>query len=139
MRELLFLGYHTAVLCDNDAPAQISAVDIQNLRDAGAHICQWDNNNSTELQLFADFPWQHIPELLKTICDCHDTLEYATVIDSIIKEPRTQSQNLGNDPSLWPESPILRQVIGDLAKTGKWIKRINYAEKVFNFILPHLT
>jgi len=137
--QIIVLGYHTAVLCDNDAPTQISAKDIQNLQNAGAHICQWDNDNSTELQLFADLRWQHIPELLQTICGCHDTIEYATVIDNITKEPRIQSQSLGNDPAFWPESQILRQVMGELANTGKWIKRIEYAEKVFTFALPRLS
>ena len=137
--KLLVLGYHTAVLCDNDAPTQITPTDIQNLKNAGAHICQWDNDNSTERQLFADFPWQNIPALLKTICACHDTLEHATVIDNIVKEPRIRPQSLGNDPASWPESQILRRVMGDLANSGKWIKRIDYAEKVFTFALPHLT
>lgn len=137
--QLLVLGYHTAVLCDNDAPTFQTATDIQDLQDAGAHICRWDNDNSTERQLFADLPWQNIPALLQTICNCHDTLEHATVIDSIAKELRVQAQSLGNDPAVWPESQILRQVMGDLANTGKWIKRIDYAEKVFRFALPLLT
>jgi len=137
--QLLTLGFHTAVLCDNDAPTQITVQDIQALCNAGAHICQWDTNNSTENQLFTDIPWQNIPELLKTICTCHDTLEFATVIDVIIKEPRIQGLSLGNDPALWPENQTLRQVMGDLAKQGKWIKRIDYAEGVFEFALPRLT
>jgi putative ATP-dependent endonuclease of OLD family len=136
--KLLALGYHTAVLCDNDA-TNPTPTDIQYLRNAGAHICQWDINNSTERQLFTDMPWQNIPALLQTICDGHDTLEHTTVVDSIVKEPRIQMQSLGNDPALWPDSQILRQVMGDLANAGKWIKRIDYAEKVFNFALPHLT
>lgn len=136
--QLIALGYHTAVLCDNDAPNQITVTHIQGLRDAGAHICQWDIDNSTERQIFADLPWQNIPALLCTICDSHDTLEYATVLDRIAKEPRVQAQNLDNDPALWQESPILRQVMGDLANKGKWIKRIGYAEKVCAFALPLL-
>jgi putative ATP-dependent endonuclease of OLD family len=136
--KLLALGYNTAVLCYNDA-TNPTPTDIQYLRNAGAHICQWDINNSTERQLFTDMPWQNIPALLQTICDGHDTLEHTTVVDSIVKEPRIQMQSLGNDPALWPDSQILRQVMGDLANAGKWIKRIDYAEKVFNFALPHLT
>ena len=136
--KLLALGYHCAVLCDNDAPTQITASDIQTLQNAGAHICQWDNDNSTERQLFTDLPWQNIPALLQTICDCHDTLEHATVVDSIIKDPRIQPLGFCNDPVIWPESQILRQVMGDLANKREWIKRIDYAENVFNFALPHL-
>lgn len=136
--QLLVLGYHTAVLCDNDAPTHLTATDMQDLRDAGAHICQWDSGNSTERQLFADMPWQDIPALLQIICNCHDTLEHATVIDSIANESRVQARSLGNDPTVWPENQILRQVMGELANAGKWIKRIDYAEKVFRFSLPLL-
>lgn len=137
--KLLVLGYHTALVCDNDAPTQITAADIQYLQDAGAHICQWDNGNSIECQLFVDLPWQNIPALLQTICDSHDTIEHATIIDSIVKEPRIQLQNLDNDPASWPESQLLRKVMGDLANSGAWIKRIDYAEKVFAFAFPHLS
>lgn len=137
--QLLALGYHTAVLCDNDAPTQITVKDIQELQNAGAHICQWATNNSTENQLFIDIPWECLPELLKTICACHDTLELSTVIDVIIKEPRVQGLQLRNDPDFWPENQILRQVIGDLAKQYNWIKRIDYAQGVFEYALPYLT
>jgi putative ATP-dependent endonuclease of the OLD family len=133
------LGYRIAVLCDNDAPTHLSSTDIQSLQDAGAHICQWDNGNSTERQLFTDLPWRSIPGMLKSICDKHDTLEYATVIDTIANEPSVQDLNLVADPALWSESQILRQVMGDLANSRKWIKRIDYAEKTFTFALPLLT
>jgi len=136
--QLLAVGYQTAALCDNDAPDQISTEDVHALRDAGAHISQWDNNNSTERQIFTDLPWQNIPALLQTICNSHDTLEHATIIDAIVKEPRVQAQNLGNDPGAWPGSQILREVMGDLANKHKWFKRIDYAEKVFEFALPLL-
>lgn len=136
--QLITLGYQTAVVCDNDAPDQLSDADIQSLLHSGTHICQWDNDNSTERQLFADLPWQYIPALLETICDSHDTLEHATVVDIIINEPQIQTQNLGRDPASWPESPVLRKVLGNLANDRRWIKRMDYAEFAFTFALPLL-
>ena len=132
------LGYQTAVLCDNDAPDQLSTDDIESLRAIGAHICQWENANSTERQLFADLPWENIPALLTTISENHDTLELATIIDSIRSTPAVAGQNLVADPAGWPESQALRQVMGDLAHSGSWIKRMDYAEKTFQFALPLL-
>ena len=82
------MGYNTAILCDNDAPEQLTPEDIQAVRTAGAHICQWEDRNSTEHQLFADLPWQHIAALLANIAENHDTLELASIIDVIRKEPR---------------------------------------------------
>lgn len=136
--QLVRLGYRTAALCDNDAPDQLSAEQIDGLRGLGVHVCQWEAGNSTERQLFCDLPWQHIPALLQTISTNHDTIELASIIDRIIKEPRVAGQNLGTDPGAWPESPALRQVMGDLAHAGGWIKRIDYAEAVFGFALPLL-
>lgn len=136
--QLITLGYKTAAICDNDAPEHLSAESVQVLRDGGAHVCQWDEGNSTERQLFLDLPWKNISTLLQLICDHHDTLEFATVVDTIIKEDRVESQNLGTDPTQWSESTVLRQVIGDLAHKGSWIKRIDYAENAFAFALPLL-
>jgi hypothetical protein len=136
--QLLQLGYQTAALCDNDAPKQLTTEDIQHLTAAGVHICQWDEGNSTERQLFADIPWQHVSTLLTKICENHDSLELASIIDAIRKEPRVVGLNLSADASDWPESEILRQVIGDSANHGKWIKRVEYAAKAFQFVLPLL-
>lgn len=136
--QLITIGYKTAVLCDNDAPNQLSTADVMNLRGAGAHVCQWEEGNSTEHQVFADLPWEHIPQVLLSICSNHDTLEHPTIIDNIIKTPEVQAQALGRDPTLWPESQELRKIMGKLASKGKWIKRIDYAEKLFSLILPLL-
>lgn len=136
--QLIRLGYQTAVLCDNDAPDQLGSHDVEHLRAVGAHICQWNNGYSTERQLFADMPWQHVSALLTTISESHDTLELATIIDCIRNEPRVAALNLAADPTAWPESQELRQVIGNLAHSGGWIKRIDYAEKAFRFTLPVL-
>ena len=136
--QLVKLGYRTAALCDNDAPDQVSNKDVESLRALGVHVCQWDTGNSTESQLLHDLPWQHISGLLETITANHDTLELATIIDRITKEPRAAALSLGADPARWPASPVLRQVIGDLTHEGGWIKRIDYAAKAFRFALPLL-
>ena len=136
--KLIQLGYQVAVLCDNDALDQLSTVDVENLRGAGAHVCQWDIGNSTERQLFADFLWQHIPALLQKISEIHDA-QLATIVDSISNDPRVLEENLDADPTVWSESHVLRMVMGDVAHRGKWIRRVDYAEQVFRFALPLLT
>ena len=137
-RQLVSLGYRTAALCDNDAPDQLSAEQVEGLRALGVHVCQWGDGNSTERQLFCDLPWSHIPTLLETISSNHDTITLATIIDRIIKDPRVVGQDLGTDPVTWIENPALREVMGDLAQKSDWIKRIDYAEVAFGFALPHL-
>ena len=82
------------MLCDNDAPAQLSAHDVEDLRSKGVHVCQWETGNSTERQLFHDLPWRHIPDLLTTISRNHDTLELATIIDVIRTAPGGDQQDL---------------------------------------------
>ena len=136
--KLLALGYRTAAFCDNDAQDQLSDAEAAQLRASGIHVCQWDAGNSTERQLFHDLPWAHIPGLLTTITTNHRTLDQATVIDCIIKDSRVAAQNLAADPAAWPESAILRQVMGDLAHDRHWIKSIGYAAHAFQFALPLL-
>lgn len=137
--QLIALGYETAALCDNDAPTQLSDADIQNLTAAGAHVCQWDDGNSTERQLFAEFPWERLPAFLTAISENHDTLEHATIIDCVRTSAGVAGHNLDADPTTWLENPALRKVIGDVAHEHKWIKRIDYAEKAFTLALPLLS
>ena len=134
--KLVDLGYLTAVLCDNDAPEHLSAQDVAGLQGKGIHVCQWDNGNSTEHQLFHDLPWQHLPGLLTAISQNHDTLELATITDDIRTATASTGQDISAAPANWPESVALRQIIGNLARRRSWIKRIDYAEKAFQFALP---
>ena len=136
--KLVDLGYRVAVLCDNDRPEHLSVHDAEDLRNKGVHVCQWETGNSTEHQLFHDLPWQHVPDFLATISQNHDTLQFATIIDSIRTAPDVVQQELAADAVDWPDSVTLRQTIGDLAHRGSWIKRINYAEGAFGFALPLL-
>jgi hypothetical protein len=62
----------------------------------------------------------------------------ATIVDLIRKDARVAALNLSIDTIAWPESALLRQVMGDAAHKGDWIKRIHYASRVFAFALPHL-
>lgn len=137
--KLMQLGYRTAVVCDNDAQDQLSAQDVESLKATGIHVCQWANGNSTERQLFSEIPWRNVSELLTIISQNHETLELATIVDCIRKDSRVAAQNLAVNPSEWPETTLLREVIGDLAHKGDWIKRIHYAAKVFEFALPLLS
>lgn len=139
-RQLVELGYKTAVLCDNDDQNQISEDTVTQLRETGIHVCQWEKDSSIEKQLFQDIPWEDVPELLSVIADAHDTLELDTITDLVRKYPKVENLDLSDDPAGWPESDVLRNVIGHLAVKGerKWIKRIDYAEEVFGFALRRL-
>lgn len=137
-KQLVELGYKTAVVCDNDDPKHMSEEDVEKLSKSGVHICTWEPGNSTEKQLFQDIPWKRVSKLLTAIAENHDTLELDTMVDSIKKNPGVEDQDLSDDPGDWPESPVLRNVMGSLAHEGNWIKRIDYAEEIFGFALPLL-
>jgi len=136
--QLMQLGYKTAVLCDSDAPDQLSEADVQGLRRAGAYVCQWEEGHSTEEQLAAELPWEHVPALLRLVSDAHDTIDYATILDGIRKAARLAPLSLGEDPATWPEALVIRQGIGQCMKDGKWIKRIAYAQQVLAFAFLYL-
>jgi putative ATP-dependent endonuclease of the OLD family len=135
---LTALGYRTAALCDNDAPNLLSDSDMSDMRMHGIHVTHWSAGNATEHQLFAEVPWTSLPALLSTIANTHDTMELNSIVDVIIKDPRVSSTDLAKDPALWPDSPLIRKIMGDLAHKDKWIKRIDYATKAFSFALPLL-
>ncbi len=137
--KLAGLGYQTAVLCDNDAPDQLSASDVAALSRGGILVAQWDEGNSIEQQLFAELPWENVPAVLIEIGRNHDSLTYTVIVDSIIKNSRVAEFNLSAIPESWPESVELRGVIGALAHERGWIKRIDYAQKAFQFALPLLS
>ncbi len=136
--KLLQLGYKTAVVCDNDSDVQLSPKEVERLKNLGIHVCQWANGNSTERQLLSELPWCNIAELLSVISQSHDSLELPTIIDCVRKDLRIVSQGLTKVPADWPESLVLREVIGDLIQKREWMKRIHYAAKVFKFALPLL-
>ncbi|HEV2160443.1 ATP-binding protein [Bradyrhizobium sp.] len=135
---LAALGYRTAVLCDNDAPEHLSDDDIISLQARGIHVAHWQTGNATEHQLFAEMPWTSMPTLLTKIAENHDEMQLDSMIDAIVKEPRVKPLKLASDPATWPEDSVIRKVLGDLAHKGKWIKRIDYARKAFEFALPLL-
>jgi len=135
---LAALDYRTAVLCDNDAPEHLSDDDITYLKACGIHVTHWQTGSATEHQLFAELPWESMPALLAKIATSHDDMQLASMIDAIVKEPRVTPLNLTSDPATWPDDPVIRKVMGDLAHKGKWIKRIEYARKAFEFALPLL-
>lgn len=132
------LGYKTAVLCDNDSTEHLNAQDISDLQKEGIQVCQWEEGNSIEKQLFQDIPWGHVPDLLKKISETHDTLEHSTVLNEIKNLPDLSSLHLSESPDHWQGSPLLRQKIGEMANKSKWIKRIDYATSIFEFALPLL-
>lgn len=135
--KLLQLGYKVAAFCDNDAKDQISEADANQLRATGVHVCQWGAGNATENQLFNELPWMHIPALLELMATNLES-ELSSMSDTIVKDVRLAELKLSADPARWPESDLLRRVIGDKANDGKWIKRIDRSARAFSFALPKI-
>lgn len=134
---LVALGYRTAFLCDDDAPTQIGPADFAALESIGVLATHWNDNNSTEGQLFAEVPWESMTGLLTLIAHSHDSIELSSIVD-LIRTDFVPNGQLGIEIASWPESPHLRKSIGHLAHKGGWIKRTDYAEKAFRFVLPLL-
>lgn len=133
------LGYEVAVFCDNDSPNQLNRSDVSTLEALGIYVCQWDAGNAIEHQLFIDMPWRYIPDLLEAIASGHDTMDLASLVDLVVKDQECKVLSLKANPRDWPESIILRRVLGSLAHKHSWFKRIDYAENVFKFALPLLS
>lgn len=135
--KLQSLGYDVAILCDNDSEEQISVSDVARLEAGNIFVCQWDAGNATEHQLFGDMPWQHVPKLLETIASGRG-MQVTSLVDLVLKDDRTKMLSLSTTPQYWPETAVVRRVLGDLAHKHDWFKRIDLAENVFRFALPLL-
>ena len=138
-QKLAVLGYHVAVLLDNDAPEHFDRDDVKALRAEGIHVCQWQPGHSTETQLLAELPLEQVVPLLRAICGAHDTLAYATTLDAVRTASRLRGVVLGEEPAAWTEHDQLRGIVGELARKSKWMKRIDYAQNAFSFALPFLS
>ncbi len=88
--------------------------------------------------MFAELRWEDVPRLLTNIARDHDSMELASMVNAITREPSVADLNLANDARRWSDTPVLRKVLGHLAHQQKWIKRVDYARKVFEFALPQL-
>jgi len=136
--KLIELGYRVAALCDNDDPNQLSETDTQNLREEGVHICQWNEGNSTEMQLTCDLPWSALPQMLEKIAEYHDTLEHTSILNTIRKAAQAENFVLPDDVAAWCDSLELRKLIGKAITDGDWIKRMDYSANVFQFAFSKL-
>jgi len=133
-----------AVFCDNDEPQLFSETEKIELEQAEITVIQWDKGNSTEQQIFSDIPWEYVPAFIGVIIDNRDFLEIGNLINAV-KGNLPDSVSLSSDPSEWTDSDFLRAALGKTAKEHRvndkdkgWIKRIDCAEKAFEFLLPKL-
>jgi hypothetical protein len=124
--------------CRLTIPEHLSREDVATLKAEGVHVTEWEPGNATEHQLFVELPWQHVSTLLTNIANNHDSIQFASMIDAVTKESRVADLNLANDTQRWSDSPLLRKVLGDLAHQQKWIKRMDYSRRAFEFALPRL-
>jgi putative ATP-dependent endonuclease of OLD family len=133
-------GYSVLVFCDNDEPTKLTPQDINDLTNAGIPIILWDDGNSIEQQLFKDIPWSDVIDLLKVIIENNDALSEQSIVDAVKNKYKGEGVLLSNI-SDWIESDGLRVALGEAAKNNNkpWFKRIDLAEKVFEFALTKLS
>lgn len=138
------LGYEVAILCDNDLPDELTQEDLNKLNSDGISTFLCEKELCIEEQLFKDIPWEEIDDLFDLIEEVNDEKTKEGLIQSV----RSKFPSLGPDLKNWKDEPEVRAAIGSAAagrgKDGKsenkksWLKRIDYAEEIFNFSIGKL-
>jgi hypothetical protein len=139
-------GYSVAVLCDNDNPSSFSDTNKTELEELGIKVFWWNAENSTEGQLFNDFPWQNLPSLIDAIVSANEGKPSKESIEARIVKHFNESadEELTGSISDWTESDKLRKAIAEVAagKDGEdkksFFKQIHLAEETFKHAIPLL-
>ena len=109
------LGYRTGLLIDNDKP--LDPALRKNLQSTAVEIFTWQNECSTEEQLFEGLSHHVLPNLLTVISKSVDDEWLRTQLSKALRRKVDSIE-----PADWAQAEV-RQQIGRQAHVGKWIKR----------------
>ena len=120
--------YSCAMFCDSDDKATNDAKP--SLIAAGVEIFDWEDENSTERQIFKDLPWQSVLELVALA-------ESIKSEESIRDSVEQKHQSLYSRTSdMTQDNEQIRNVLGIVAasKSQQWFKTLTYGVKVGKII-----
>lgn len=120
--------YPCAMFCDSDDKATNDAK--QGLRSAGVELFDWEDENSTEQQIFKDLPWVSVLELVSL---AKSIKSEDAVKDSV--EQKHQS-TYSSSADIIQDNAKIRNVLGLVAasKSQQWFKKLTYGHMVGQII-----
>jgi predicted ATP-dependent endonuclease of OLD family len=110
-------GYDICAFCDSDdAAINIQKQELENL---GIKIVDCDDPNSIEQQLINDLPWGSVNRLVLKAIEIKSE-EHVFAVTAV-----SQVEDL-----LESDTPELRELLGNKAKSKGWFKRIDHGEYI---------
>ena len=125
------LGFETLVFCDSDRACSPSKEDLNNV---GVIICDCEESNSIETQVFKDLPFDVIIDIVNfVIAERYDSDESRFLNSAKAKNSEFPSNWKDNDCEL------VRKTLAEIStiKNKEWFKRIDRGEELGDIIFRH--
>ena len=132
-KELKILGYDVMIFGDSDGSI---AAEAASLRQDGIPVTLWPGSVCTEQPLFNNLPWQGVQELLQIVLQDRDEQSIRNQVTARI--PTGATLDLSPPITGWPDSALLRDVLGRTAGATGWYKQLHRGEDAGRVLATHL-
>lgn len=122
--------FSCAIFCDSDEVTMNKAKP--GLRSLGVRIFDWEDENSTEQQIFKDLPWNSILELIELAKSLKP--EDSDSVKNSIEQKHNSLYSC--PPDFSEDNTNIRQILGMVAssKNQQWFKKLSYGISVGEII-----
>lgn len=125
------LGFEILTFCDSDRECTPSK---EELNTAGVVLCDCENENSIEKQVFKDLPFEAIKEIVQYVIE----ERYDSDERHFFNSAKAKNSDF---PSNWQDNDcaLVRKTLADVSTIEKkeWFKRIDRGEELGNIIFKH--
>lgn len=125
------LGFETLVFCDSDTGCTPSK---EVLNTAGVILCDSEEGNKIETQIFKDLPFVAIKDIIKFVVD----ERYDSAENRFFSSAKAKNSEF---PCNWKDNDceLVRTTLADVStiKDKEWFKRIDRGEELGNIIFKH--
>lgn len=125
------LGFETLTFCDSDRTCNPSKDELNAV---GVVLCDCEDDNSIEKQVFKDLPFEAIKEIVQYVIE----EKYDSAESHFFNSAKAKNSDF---PSNWQDSDceLVRKTLADVSTIEKqeWFKRIDRGEKLGNLIFKH--
>jgi len=110
------------VFCDSDSDNELNPSKSE-LKEADIEIFDCDEGKAIEQQVFQDLPWDGIERLINYVANDNNK-----DVKQLIQSIESTYKDMFSDNFEYSDTPETRQAIGEVAKSNKWLKRIDHGE-----------
>jgi len=136
--ELTNLGYTTCFFADGDKLNQLNP-SIEELLANGVNVFHWTAPNSIEQILANELSWDALKKMVELGVEAKGEQSiYETIGNKLGKTNLLSSTNMEDWLSKDISKEDIRRIIGEIAKTKGWFKRIDLGENLGKLILKDL-